>query len=152
MIGLDEFSTPVSSSNDYLVFRLGENYYAIEIQNIQEIKKVSQITTVHRAKKFIRGVINIRGKIVTIIDAAKRFNFSERTNNSIVSIILPIKNELIGVVVDEIDDIIQVKKDNLSLPPGNLENSLQDAITYMINYQDKLIGILDTTKLVGVKI
>ena len=98
-----------SGTREYLTFRLGEEEYGIDILKVQEIRGYEQPTLIANAPPFIKGVINLRGTIVPIVDMRIKFNLGkiEYTPFTVV-IILNIAGRVIGTVVDSVSDVISL--------------------------------------------
>ena len=115
---------------EYLTFRLGEEEYGIDILKVQEIRGYEQPTRIANTPSFIKGVVNLRGVIVPIVDLRLKFNLgSAEYNDFTVVIVLNVANRTVGVVVDSVSDVLE-------LPPGQVKpapefNAAIDA-TYII--------------------
>lgn len=101
-----------------VVFQLSEQIYGIDIASVYEIIRMEKITRVPRTPDFVEGVINLRGKIIPVIDLCKRFNliFSERTNTSRI-IIVDVGGSTIGMIVDAVSEVLRVRSDSIEPPP-----------------------------------
>lgn len=96
-----------TGAREYLTFRLGEEEYGIDILKVQEIRGYEQPTRIANAPEFIKGVVNLRGTIVPIVDMRLRFNCSEVEYNAFtVVIILNLRNRVVGIVVDSVSDVM----------------------------------------------
>lgn len=97
------------ASSEYLTFTLGQEEYAIDILRVQEIRGYEPPTLIANAPAFIKGVINLRGIIVPIVDLRLKFNLAqvEYTPFTVV-IILNVANRVVGVVVDSVSDVIRL--------------------------------------------
>ena len=108
----------VAASGEYLTFILGAEEYGIDILKVQEIRGYDAITKIANAPPFIKGVINLRGVIVPIVDLRIKFNLGEPTYDQFtVVIILNIGKRVMGIVVDGVSDVIQLNSDNLHPSP-----------------------------------
>jgi purine-binding chemotaxis protein CheW len=117
---MENMENPVGSvgSGEYLTFTLGSEEYGIDILKVQEIRGYESPTRIANAPAFIKGVINLRGVIVPIIDLRIKFNLGEPTYDQFtVVIILNIGQRVMGVVVDGVSDVIQLNSDNLRPAP-----------------------------------
>lgn len=110
-----EKSTPshgVVRPREYLTFRLGAEEYGIDILKVQEIRGYEQPTRIANAPSFIKGVVNLRGVIVPIVDMRLRFGLGSAEYNSFtVVIILNVRNRVIGIVVDSVSDVLELPPD-----------------------------------------
>ena len=108
----------VATSGEYLTFTLGAEEYGIDILKVQEIRGYDAVTKIANAPAFIKGVINLRGVIVPIVDLRIKFNLGSLTYDQFtVVIILNIGKRVMGVVVDGVSDVIQLSSDNLRPSP-----------------------------------
>lgn len=117
---MENMENPVGSvgSGEYLTFTLGSEEYGIDILKVQEIRGYESPTRIANSPAFIKGVINLRGVIVPIIDLRIKFNLGEPTYDQFtVVIILNIGQRVMGVVVDGVSDVIQLNSDNLRPAP-----------------------------------
>lgn len=108
----------VPVSGEYLTFTLGAEEYGIDILKVQEIRGYEAVTRIANAPPFIKGVINLRGVIVPIVDLRIKFNLGEPTYDQFtVVIILNIGKRVVGAVVDGVSDVIQLSSESLHPPP-----------------------------------
>lgn len=117
---MENMENPVGSvgSGEYLTFTLGSEEYGIDILKVQEIRGYESPTRIANSPAFIKGVINLRGVIVPIIDLRIKFNLGEPTYDQFtVVIILNIGQRVMGIVVDGVSDVIQLNSDNLRPAP-----------------------------------
>lgn len=113
-----EEQATVAGSGEYLTFTLGHEEYAIDILKVQEIRGYEPPTRIAGAPEFIKGVINLRGTIVPIVDLRIKFRLGEPAYDQFtVVIILNIGRRVVGVVVDGVSDVIQLGSDNLRPAP-----------------------------------
>lgn len=103
---------------EYLSFRLGAEEYGIDILRVQEIRGYADATRIANAPPFIKGVLNLRGTIVPIIDLRMKFNLPDvQYDSQTVTIVLNIGNRIMGVVVDSVSDVIEFKSDQIREAP-----------------------------------
>ena len=109
---------PEAGAGQYLTLRLGAEEYGIDILRVQEIRSYDAPTRIASAPEFLKGVVNLRGVIVPIIDLRVKFGLSEVEYTSFtVVIVLNIARRVVGVVVDAVSDVIQVDADQLRAAP-----------------------------------
>lgn len=107
-----------AGSGEYLTYTLGREEYGIDILKVQEIRGYEPPTTIANAPPFLKGVINLRGVIVPIVDMRIKLNLDEPTYDQFtVVIILNIGRRVVGMVVDGVSDVIQLDSDNLRPAP-----------------------------------
>ncbi len=105
-------------SGEYLTFTLGQEEYGIDILKVQEIRGYEQPTRIANTPPFLKGVINLRGVIVPIVDLRIKFNLGEPTYDQFtVVIILNVAERVVGIVVDGVSDVIELNSDNLRPAP-----------------------------------
>lgn len=105
-------------TQEFLTFTLGSEEYAIDILRVQEIRGYDQVTAIANSPAFIKGVINLRGAIVPIIDLRIKFNLPVVTYDQFtVVIILNVMKRIIGVVVDSVSDVIALAHGAIKPPP-----------------------------------
>lgn len=108
----------ISDQNEYLSFTLGEEEYAIDILKVQEIRGYDTVTTIANTPDFIKGVINLRGIVVPILDMRIKFKLDNVTyNETTVVIILNIGERVIGMVVDGVSDVINLSNEQIKPAP-----------------------------------
>ena len=110
--------TASGESRELLTFTLGSEEYGIDILKVQEIRGYDAVTTIANSPDFIKGVINLRGIIVPIVDMRIKFNLGSVTyDETTVVIILNIANRVIGMVVDGVSDVITLKPEQIRQAP-----------------------------------
>lgn len=111
-------ATQQSASRELLTFTLGSEEYAIDILKVQEIRGYDTVTAIVNAPAFIKGVINLRGVIVPIVDMRIKFNLGSPTyDQQTVVIVLNIAGRVVGMVVDGVSDVITLKPDDIKPAP-----------------------------------
>jgi purine-binding chemotaxis protein CheW len=137
-------ATTVSSDLEFSTFYVGGALCGINILNIQEINKHVDITQVPQSSDYIKGILNLRGRIVTIIDLGKKLgldpvNMDQDNRNIIVNS----EDEHIGLLVDSISDVALAKKDDIEPAPSNIGGVKGKYFQGVLKTEKQLIGILD---------
>ncbi len=110
--------TTTGTSRELLTFTLGSEEYGIDILKVQEIRGYEAVTTIANAPEFIKGVINLRGVIVPIVDMRIKFKLGSVTyDETTVVIILNVANRVVGMVVDGVSDVTTLKADEIKPAP-----------------------------------
>lgn len=134
--------------NEFLTFTLGSEEYGIDILKVQEIRGYEQVTKIANAPEFIKGVVNLRGTIVPIVDLRIKFNLgSVEYNQFTVVIILNVKGRVVGIVVDSVSDVIALASEQIRAAPefsGELE---ADYITGLGTVAERMLILVDIEKL-----
>lgn len=134
-----------------LAFKVGDNDFGIDILQTLGINRLSQMTRVYKAPEYVRGIINLRGQIVTVLDLSVKFG-DERTELTSQSRIILVRDqdEDIGLLVDCITDVLPVSHDRLEPPPANLGGILGRFFTGVYRKKSRLIGILDVAMIIEI--
>jgi purine-binding chemotaxis protein CheW len=137
-------------ANEFLTFRLGKEEYGIEILKVQEIRGYDSITQIANAPEFIKGVVNLRGIIVPIIDMRIKFRLGNAEYNQFtVVIILNVADRIMGIVVDGVSDVISLGVEQMRPTPGF--GSVIDT-EYMMGLgtiDERMLILIDIEKLMG---
>ncbi|MBL0140853.1 MAG: chemotaxis protein CheW [Betaproteobacteria bacterium] len=132
------------ATREVLVFRLGGEEYGVDILKVQEIRGYDKVTALPSAPDFLKGVVNLRGTIVPVLDLRVKFGLPEPTYDAFtVVIVLRIVSRVIGIVVDGVSDVVQLTANEIKSAPRL--GSLVDA-TYLAGLatqSDRMILLLD---------
>ena len=125
-------------------FQVGRETYGVPISSLHEIVRVPEITAVPDAPEYMEGVINLRGKIVSVLDLRKRFGV-KTTNNSRRNRILVIEHEghLAGLIVDSASEVLKIPAADVEPSPAALQEGGSNWVTGMAKYGGRLIVLLD---------
>ncbi len=133
------------------MFYIGEILCGIDTVHIREINKVTTITKVYPQSSFVRGVVNLRGEIVTMIDLHAKFGFNIIENLiGMNNLVVRYKDENIGLLVDEVQDVIAAKQDDISEPPVNIDGVTGDFFEGIYKRKNELLAILDINEIVKI--
>ena len=151
----DELSKTSSSDDQYLSFSLGTEIYAVDILSVQEIRTWELPTYLPRSPVYMKGVLNLRGTIVPVIDLRSKFNICEPVySDTTVVIILRIQEEnrlrIMGIVVDAMSDVLFISKDNIKNTPefgGQVDAEYIDGLT---TDDDTVVSLLNTAAILNI--
>ncbi|RYY03566.1 MAG: chemotaxis protein CheW [Gammaproteobacteria bacterium] len=108
----------LQKDQEFLTFTLGDEHYALDILTVKEIRGYESVTKIANAPPFIKGVINLRGDIVPIVDLRIKFNIGNATYDEFtIVIVLHLHNRIVGIVVDGVSDVVSLNKEQLRPPP-----------------------------------
>jgi purine-binding chemotaxis protein CheW len=140
------------SGGEYLTFILGSEEYGVEILKVQEIRSYEAVTKIANTPDFIKGVINLRGSIVPIIDLRMRFRLDQAEyNDTTVVIILNLDNRTIGMVVDGVSDVLELKESQIS-PVPELVSSIDTKYLLGLGTSDgRMLILVDIEQLMSSK-
>lgn len=131
------------AERQFVIFRLNNEEYGIDIQNVREIVLMPEITKYPQAEDFIEGIINLRGKIIPIIDLGKRFYGSAtETGDASRIIVVSCRDQILGIIVDEVKEVIYLKESMIEPPPALIRQT-NSGVTGVGNMDNRLIIILD---------
>ena len=143
--------TESSTDNKFVIFKLANQYYGIDIYNVQVIEKVTNYTRVPNAEYYVKGVINLRGDVVPVIDLGERFGIiSSENNNESRIIIIKVKDILIGLVVDSSSEVLTLDEEDIDDTPSLGEQATEEFIKGIGKKDGRLIMLLDLEKVIGV--
>jgi len=133
-------------------FYLGSEEYAVDILKIKEIKLMQEITNVPKAPDFVEGVINLRGDIVPIIDLKKKLALGEADlNEESKIIVVEIDSKMVGVIVDEVSEVIEIEDSKLSPPPPIIGGIEAEYLKGVGKLGDRLLILLDLDKILTIE-
>lgn len=126
----------------YLTFRMGEERYGIEILRVQEIIQMMTVTPIPRTPAFVKGVVNLRGKVIPVIDLRMKFSLpANNANEQNCIIVVDLGDMHMGVVIDSVSDVINFPKDKIDKVPSFGVN-LDTAFIRGIGKEDEIVTIL----------
>ncbi|KPF66626.1 chemotaxis protein CheW [Piscinibacterium candidicorallinum] len=131
-------------AKEFLTFRLGEEEYGIDILKVQEIRGYENPTRIANAPAFIKGVVNLRGVIVPIVDMRLKFNCASAEYNSFtVVIVLNVGGRVVGMVVDSVSDVLELQNENVK-PAPELSSAIDAAfIMGLGSVGERMLILLD---------
>lgn len=128
-------------------FRIGRETFGVPISLVHEIVRVPEITAVPEAPEFVEGVINLRGKIVSIVDLRKRFGEKEITHNKKNRIlVVEVESKMVGLIVDAASEVLRMAADQVDNPPNVFEDGQLNYVTGVGKLKDRLIILVELTK------
>ena len=133
------------AAREYLSFKLGAEEYGIDILKVQEIRSYEPPTRIANAPDFIKGVVNLRGVIVPIVDLRLKLGCPTAEYNSFtVVIVLNVKNRVVGAVVDSVSDVLELAKDAIRPAPELAASSVDTSfITGIGSVADRMLILMD---------
>lgn len=139
----------------FLTFTLGEEEYGVDIMKVREVKGWTHVTRLPNAPEYVRGVVNLRGMILPIIDLRTRFS-GERTEatEKHVIVIIAVGDRIIGVLADSVSDIITIGEREIKPAPDTQQGGSASVhehgfIDGLIALEDRMVVLLDMARLIG---
>lgn len=128
-----------------VVFRLGEEEFAVETSKVQNINHAMKVTRVPKAASHIKGLINLRGNIISLIDVNLLLNINSDKEEQENIIIIDIENEEIAISVDKVNEVLDIKEQDIQ----KLENKeIKEYVNGIIKLGNRIITIIDLNKLI----
>jgi purine-binding chemotaxis protein CheW len=143
-------STVPVDSGEFLSFTLGREEYGVEILKVQEIRSYEEPTTIANAPAFIKGVVNLRGIIVPIVDMRIKFNLDEAAYTELtVVIVLNVAGRVVGMVVDGVSDVVQLAAEQIRPAPDFSSSFDMKYITGLGTVDGRMLILVDIERLMG---
>lgn len=135
---------------EYLTYRLGSEEYGVDIQRVQEIRSYEPPTRIPGAPPFVKGVVNLRGVIVPIVDLRMKLGCVSAEYTAVtVVIVLAVHQRVVGVVVDSVSDVIDLALESIKPPPELAEDSGPVFVTAIAAVDDRMLMLVDMDCLLG---
>lgn len=135
----------------FVGFMLANEHYGIDIMAVEEIIRMVEITPVPRAPGFVEGIINMRGRVIPIVDLRKKLNVKvTEINESTRIVVICIQNKRIGLIVDKVEEVIRIEVDNIDKAPGT-SPAIDNYISGVARTSKCMVIILDVLKVFSVQ-
>ena len=140
-----------AKAGKYLTFKLGEEVFGLEILKVQEIIGMMKVTEVPRTPEFIRGVLNLRGKIIPVIDLRLKFGMKPHEDTAktciiVVQVIRESKQFTMGILVDEVSEVLNILQEQIDEPPSFGASVNVEFILGIGKVAQKVVMLLDIEK------
>jgi purine-binding chemotaxis protein CheW len=132
-------------------FKIGGQHFAIPVLEVQEVIKSEQVTRLPLAPVHIKGLINLRGQIVTLVSLRSLFGLDEKENDDSMHIIVKSGDSLFSLMVDEISDVLDLSRKSYEDTPSTLKDDIKKYINGVYKLEDDLVVQLDLDKLLDRK-
>ncbi|MBH0206617.1 MAG: purine-binding chemotaxis protein CheW [Nitrospira sp.] len=143
-------SESATNGRQFLTFNLGEELYGVDILRVQEIKGYTAVTKIPNTPSYIKGVLNLRGTIVPIVELRTKFGMPtiEYTMFTVIVVVV-VKDKVMGLVVDAVSDVLDIDKKDVQAPPNfgaRINVSFMNGIG---KSGDKLVTLLDIDRMLS---
>jgi len=129
---------------------LGTEEYAVDILKVQEINRMKEITRVPNSPSYVEGVINLRGKVIPVVNLRSKFGLQEKENDERTRIIImDIQGIIMGLIVDSVSEVLRIPSNIVEPTPPMASNISSEFIKGIAKLEDRLIILLDMDKLLG---
>jgi purine-binding chemotaxis protein CheW len=147
----NEVKTGSGGKSDELLqlvsFMIGEEEFGVDILKVQEINRMSAVTRVPNAPEYVDGVINLRGKVIPIIDLRRRFGIERREHDKNTRIVVvELQGKVVGFVVDAVREVLRIPGSVTEPPPAAVADVNSEFITAVGKLDDRLLILLDLEK------
>ncbi len=131
-----------------VTFKIAEEEFGVDILKVQEIIRMMPITKVPNAPAFVEGVINLRGKVIPVIDMRKRFGMQAAPHDSQTRIkVMDLAGQIVGFVVDAVCEVLRIKESTVEPPPAVVAGIGSEYMRGVGKLEDRLLILLDLDKL-----
>lgn len=127
-----------------VIFKIEEEQFAVEAAKVQSINDMMEITKVPKAPEYIKGLINLRGNIISLLDINLLLDIEKGKGSQDNIIILNLQEESVGVTVDQVDEVLEIEEELIE----NVDTDRKKAyIKGVINFKDRIVTLIDISKL-----
>jgi len=151
----EHINTPVESTGNktviqLIVFRAGNEEFGVKIEEVREIIKLGSVTPIPESPDFIKGIINVRGEIVTAIDIRSRFSLPIAEEIESKHIVVTKKDEnLFGLIVDEVIEVLRIQGKEIKPAPSLIDSINEKYVDGIISHEDRLIILLNLDRVLS---
>lgn len=142
----------MNESKQFCTFLIDGLYFGVEVLKVQEVIRYQQMTRVPLASRTLRGLINLRGQIVTAIDLRHRLELPPRNSDELpMNVVVRTDDGAVSLLVDEIGDVVEIQDDVFERPPETLRGIARELVIGVYKLKERLLLILDTEKTVNLQ-
>jgi purine-binding chemotaxis protein CheW len=150
----NEMKTTHQSKSEELLqlvsFNIGEEEFGVDILKVQEINRMPEVTQVPNAPEYVDGVINLRGKVIPVIDLRRRFGIERREHDKNTRIVVvDLNGTVVGFVVDAVKEVLRIPRSVMEPPPSLTTDVNADYITGVGKLDDRLLILLDLERVLA---
>lgn len=151
MTSQENVATTASDELQLVSFNIGTEEFGVDILKVQEINRMVDITKVPQAPHYVEGVINLRGKVIPIVDLRKRFNLElkEYDKNTRI-VVVDIGGNIMGMIVDSVSEVLRLPSNTIEPPPEIVTGINSEYIKGVAKLDDRLLIFLDLSKVIDV--
>ncbi len=137
-------------NREYVIFQLAGEYYGISIHNVENIERQTEITRVPHTKPYIKGIMNLRGNVIPVMDLRVRFGLEEKEfDDEMRIIIVNYEDFQIGVIVDSSSETLQLSEERVDKAPNIKTTTNEEYVKDVGKHDDRIIMLLDIRKVFG---
>jgi purine-binding chemotaxis protein CheW len=136
--------------SQWVTFRLGDEIYGIDVLKVQEVLRITEISPVPGAPDYVLGIINLRGNVVTVIDARNRFSLTPKeTDDASRIIVVDAFEKIVGLLVDNVSEVAYVPNSQIELAPNVGTDDGNKFVSGVFNRDGELLIMVDLAKLIN---
>lgn len=141
-------------AQQYVVFRLGKEEYAFDIISVKEIRDLDQVAKVHRSPSYIEGVINLRGKLVTVVDLRKRLGIPAKAPDDASKVVIVDASDApVGFLVDEVTEVVRVDPAAIEAAPSYVADGMEaEYVKGIAKLDGRLVTIVDPVRILDISV
>jgi purine-binding chemotaxis protein CheW len=148
-----EASVAGSEQREFIAFRVGVQEFCIDIMSVREIRGWTPATALPHAPSYVRGVINLRGSVLPIIDLAERLGFPATDASARqVIIVVQVGSQIIGLLVDAVSDILTLSTEMIQATPDVATNVVLDFVRGMLAIDGRMIGLIELDSIMSTEV
>jgi purine-binding chemotaxis protein CheW len=141
----------MANAKQFCTFYLDGHYFGVPVEQVQEVIRYLEMTRVPLVDDVVRGLINLRGQIVTAIDLRRRLAMADRAADQLpMNVVIRTDDGAVSLLVDEIGDVLEVEEESLEPPPPTLQGLSRELMVGVHKLQGRLLLVLDTERAVMV--
>jgi len=134
-----------------VIFKLGQEEYGVSILQVQEIKRITEITRVPHTPEYIKGVINLRGSVLPVIDLKRRLNLPQQAATADMRIIIvKVKDISVGMIVDAVSEVMTINEQNIDSPDVVAGSVSANYLSGVGKLENRLLILLNLEEITGV--
>lgn len=139
-----------SDVSQFLTFTLDQEEYGIDILKVQEIKGYSKVTPLPNTPPYVKGVMNLRGTVVPVVDLRKKFSMGEASEDeSAVVIVVMVRNKIVGLLVDAVSDVLSIPLESIQPAPELTRGLDNDFLAGIGQCGDRLVTFLEIEQVIN---
>ncbi len=148
-----EEKKPVEATEHLVTFFLGEEEYGLDVRLVQEIIRLTEITPVPRAPEFVKGVINLRGRIIPVVDLKKKLSLGEVDASARAAriVVAKLRERLVGLLVDGASQVLKIPVSLIEPPPDEVVEAEVDYIRGVAKLEGRLVILMDLSRVLGLE-
>lgn len=140
-----------TNSNRYICFNLGAQEYGVPLLSIKEVLGLPEVTPIPQCPNYFLGIMNLRGKVISVMDLRTKIGLKSQNNNETSVMILDLGDQLLGVVVDKVNAVITINVKDITEAPKMEETKATDYIESVYRHEDHLVLLISISKALSIE-